>query len=424
MLRSSLVALILVATSALRLIGPAAGRSADDFGEHQVDKEKAQPGFGGRTGKEKARLLKEFGGNEASEEAVMLGLAWLTQTQKKDGSWDFDGPMSGETAAATGLSVLSFLGAGQSHQAGRYQQTVKRGLDWLVRNANLNAGANRGKFTASGKNDASKFAGIVGNKDINEVGGIYSQGIATLALCEAIGLTHDKELLPAAQAAIDYIQSAQSENGSWGYSFGIPGDVSIAGFLIQALHAATLAQEIKVDERVLRKAVGFLDYASSGPLRSRYGYMSGLSDLNGNPPAPATNLTAIGLLLRYYIDGWRTKTPGFADGVKGLMTRAPRSGVPLDMYFYYYATQVVRFHGGEAWQTWNEGQKKPDGTRGGGSQDWLINLQVRTPEMRGSWPPDVRYGKLFYGRLGTTALCLLTLEVYYRYTPENANEPR
>jgi hypothetical protein len=97
------------------------------------------------------------------------------------------------------------------------------------------------------------------------------------------------------------------------------------------------------------------------------------------------------------------------------------------MYYYYYATQVVRFHGGDAWQTWNEGPKAEDGSRKGGVQDWLISLQDRGTQNRGSWEKEVgREGRIgtYCGRLGTTCLCLLTLEVYYRYTPENGNDPK
>lgn len=366
-------------------------------------------GFAGRTGLGKARLLKEFGGTEASEEAVMLGLAWLTQMQKKDGSWVFDGKMPGETAAATGLALLSFLGAGQSHQVGRYKQTVKAGLDWLIDNVEMTGRA--GRFRGSS----------------NAQGNIYSQGIATLALCEAYGLTRDRAILPAAQAAIDYIQSAQAQNGSWGYQFGTPGDTSIVGWQIQALHAASLTQgDLKVDPQVIRKAVGFLDFAAAGSQRSMYGYRTNKMALQG-PVAPDNSLTAIGLLLRYYIDGWRAAAPGFSEGVKGLMQRSPSSAnrPQFDMYFYYYATQVVRFHGGEEWQNWNEGPRAADGSRKGGVQDWLISLQDRGAALRGSWPPESgREGRIgmYCGRLGTTCLCLLTLEVYYRYSPENAND--
>ena len=370
--------------------------AADDPSKKALPAKEDPSGFGGRTGKEKARLLKEFGGSEASEEAVMLGLAWLTQMQKKDGSWVFDGNMPDETATATGLSLLAFLGAGQSHKMGRYQQTVQAGLDWL----------------ASKVGNDGRFAGAAT---------MYGQGIATLALCEAYGLTQDKAILAAAQSAINFIQNKQGRNGSWGYNPGDNGDNSIVGWQVQALHAASLTQDIKVNPNTIKRAVAFLNYSASGPYKSMYGYTG-----PGVSTGPATNLSAIGLLMRYYIDGWRSTDRGFAEGVKALMTRAPtpQARPPFDMYYYYYATQVVRFYGKDEWATWNEGPKAADGTRKGGVQDWLISLQDRTPVNRGSWPPEQGFVGSSCGRLGTTALCLLTLEVYYRYTPENANDQK
>jgi hypothetical protein len=129
------------------------------------------------------------------------------------------------------------------------------------------------------------------------------------------------------------------------------------------------------------------------------------------------------LLCRYYEDGWRRETPGFAEGAKGLMKRAPAvQGRQLDLYYYYYATQVVRFHGGEEWKTWNEGSAGADGKRKGGLPEWLLSLQTRTPKDRGSWDPRHDPNGLSFGpqcgRLGMTCMCLLTLEVYYRYIPE------
>jgi hypothetical protein len=377
--------------------GEKASGAADDPPKKVEGGKEDAKGFGGRTGKEKKRLLAEFGGTEASEEAVMLGLAWLTQKQKKDGSWAFDSANGNETSAATGLTLLAFLGAGQSHKAGRYQQTVQAGLDWLVKNVDQD-----GRFMGASS--------------------MYGQGIATLALCEAYGLTRDKTILATAQSAIKFIEKSQAQNGSWGYQPGNPGDNSIVGWQVQALHAASLTQDIKVDRQVIKKAIGFLDFSGFGPLKSMYGY-TGPNIMVG----PATNLSAIGLLMRYYIDGWRANNRGFAEGVKNLMTRAPTPQINpnFDMYYYYYATQVVRFYGKEEWSTWNEGPKGADGMRKGGVQDWLISLQDRTPTNRGSWPPDKgQFIGVYCGKLGTTALCLLTLEVYYRYTPENANEQK
>ena len=89
-----------------------------------------------------------------------------------------------------------------------------------------------------------------------------------------------------------------------------------------------------------------------------------------------------------------------------------------DMYFYYYATQVVHFFEGDEWKLWNEGPKQKDGTRKGGMRDLLIELQhKKAGATEGSWDPENGFIGRQCGRLGTTALCLLTLEVYYRNLP-------
>ncbi len=361
-------------------------------------------GFTGRTKEGKARLLKEFGGSEEGEEAVMLGLAWLVQMQKQAGNWQYDSGHANDLAAATGMAVLAFTGAGQSHKEGRYKQTVQAGVNWLVNDIDMTQGPDRGKFRT--------------------VTNMYSQGIASLALIEAYGLTHDPELKGPAQAVVDFIQKAQGPRGSWGYSPRTDNDTSILGWQIQALHAAQLTQDLVVDPKVIEKAIKFLDYVSNrrGQTKATYGY-------GGPDGAPATSLTAIGLLCRYYVDNWRRDNPSFAEGSKGLMKRAVTSNVrQLDMYYYYYATQVVRFYGGEEWKTWNEGPAGADGTRKGGLADVLLKLQVRTPTDRGSWNPNIDPNGLSFGlqcgRLGTTCMCLLTLEVYYRYTPESEKDKK
>lgn len=357
-------------------------------------------GFEGRTKEGKARLLKEFGGSVEGEEAVMLGLAWLVQVQKPAGNWEYDGgPHRNDHAAATGMAVLAFTGAGQSHKEGRYKQAVQAGVDWLAKDVDMSQGPNRGRFRT--------------------VTNMYSQGIASLALLEAYGMTRDPALKSAAQGVVNFIQKAQGPRGSWGYQPGTDNDTSIVGWQLQALHAAKLAPDLVVDQKVIDKALAFLDFVSPGQVKSTYGYD------NPNQAQHATSRTAIGLLCRYYMNGWRADTPAFAQGAKGLMRKAvtPASGRGLDLYYYYYATQVVRFYGGDDWKTWNEGPAGTDGKRKGGLADVMLGLQVKTPTNRGSWDPNIDPNGLSFGpqcgRLGTTCMCLLTLEVYYRYTPED-----
>ncbi|MGL6095754.1 MAG: prenyltransferase/squalene oxidase repeat-containing protein, partial [Fimbriiglobus sp.] len=159
----------------------------------------------------KARLIQEGGGNAASEAAVARGLIWLAKQQKPNGSWVCDGSSRDEVIAATGTSLLPFLAAGQTHKPfkeNKHQKTVETGLDYLIR---------------SQRPDGS-FSGAKT---------MYGHGIATLALCEAYGMTADKrKLLAPAQKAISYICAAQAPDGSWGYQPGTNGDTSITGWQV------------------------------------------------------------------------------------------------------------------------------------------------------------------------------------------------
>lgn len=360
--------------------------------------------FNGRSGATKSRLVAEGGGNGESEQAVAWGLAWLAKQQKSDGSWEYDAEVLEDRKAdyrlaATGMALLPFLAAGETHKASKnspehkYKNTVDRGLKFLMGACPL-AGQNQGRMA----------------------GNMYAQAIATLPLCEAYGMTKDPVLKAYAQAAINYIQYAQANNGSWGYAAKAMGDTSIVGWQIQALQAAKLTKDITVDDRVINEAIKFLNSAAGGAKKSMYGYR----DSKG--ASPGTARTAVGLLCRYYIDNWGPSHPGMTEGVEGLVKLPPRpvqgNTTLSNMYYYYYATQVVHFFEGESWKNWNEGPKGPDGVRKGGMRDWLVGTQVRQEGAnRGSWEPEKGEFGNNCGRLGTTAVALLTLEVYYRHLP-------
>lgn len=344
------------------------------------------PGFQGRSGATRDKLAKAGGGNEASEAAVALGLAWLARQQRPQGQWVFDGSSSGDVCAATGMALLPFLAAGQTHKPAKgntYQPVVQKGLDYLLALQN----PSNGRFRTS--------------RDM------YSHSIATVALCELYGMTGDKKVLYPAKQAIDFIVKAQAPDGSWGYQSGMQGDTSIVGWAIQALKSAEMCKDIPFPKTCYEKARKFLDSVAGAndSLKSTYGYRDRAR------AAPGTALTAVGLLCRYYMDGWGPVHPGLQEGVQGMLRRSPPSPERFNMYYYYYATQVVHFHEGEAWfKEWNPRMR-----------DMLIKLQVprdKPEAIRGSWDKDNSpwIGE-HCGRLGTTCMALLTLEVYYRHLP-------
>ncbi|OWK36020.1 hypothetical protein FRUB_08583 [Fimbriiglobus ruber] len=338
----------------------------------------ANPSLLGRSGETKSRLLRDNGGSPESEAAVARGLIWLAKQQRANGSWVYDGSSGGDTCAATGMGLLPFLAAGQTHKVSKdnkYNKNVEGGLKFLINNQ---------------KPDGS----------FNQSTGMYSHAIATVALCEALGMTGDRSnLLGPTQRAVNYIVKGQGANGSWGYSAGANGDTSIVGWQIQALQSAKLCKDLVVPKETFAKASKFLDSVQTGS-GSQYGY---------NSPGATPTLTAVGLLCRYYANGWGPNNPGMAKGVGYLLNTWKPTPARMDMYYYYYATQVLHFFEGAEWhRDWNPAMR-----------DMLVKLQVPAdkPALSGSWDPDSSWFGPHYGRLGQTCMSLLTLEVYYRHLP-------
>jgi hypothetical protein len=320
----------------------------------------------------RAYLVKYGGGSAESEAAVARGLDWLARQQKDDGHWEFDGS-SKDQVAATGMALLPFLAAGHSEKDAKYQRTVSSGVDWLV-----------GKMGPGGS---------LGTNNM------YAHAIATIALCEAAGRTKDEALKDKTKAVVSYIIGAQGKNGSWGYTGPAPseGDTSIVGWQVQALAAAKFA-DIKVDglDGSLKGADKFLESVSTDS-GAKYGYRE---------RGASQTLTPVGLLSRTSTVTFSERHPALGRGMEFLKGFPPQKGY-FDMYFYYYATRVMFVCGGSAWHKfWNPKMR-----------DMLVELQVAEGESKGSWDKDQGFMGSSCGRLGTTAMSLLTLEVYYRYPP-------
>jgi hypothetical protein len=357
-------------------------------------------GFGGRSGATREQMVREGGGNGRSEAAVARGLKWLSLHQAADGHWSLDsfnqagkcncnGFGQQDDVAGTAFGLLPLLGAGETHKGtGKnhlYAKNVERGLKWLTGHQ---------------------------AKDGNFGGTMYSHGLATIAICEAYGLTSDPQLKAPAQRAVDYIVQAQHSAGGWRYGPKQAGDTSVTGWEVMALKSAQMAG-LSVPKETLQVAGKFLDSVATSD-GAGYGYTS-------PPPAAAPSaMTAVGLLCRQYL-GWGPRNLGIVKGVAALKKMPPTPSLG-NMYYYYYATQVMHHAGGEAWQGWNEGTDAQGKKLHPGMRDALIEKQdqgtdAKHPHLKGSWSPqgDVHGGA--GGRVMITSLSLLSLEVYYRHLP-------
>ncbi len=220
-------------------------------------------------------------------------------------------------------------------------------------------------------------------------------GLAAITLCEAYALTQDKALAGPAQQSINFIVYAQDKTGGgWRYSPGQPGDTSAVGWQIMALKSGHLAY-LDVPPKTIAGAINFLNLAQSNS-GANYGY-------TGPGAGPAT--TAVGLLCRMYL-GWKQDNPALQAGVQFLSKAGPSKN---NMYFNYYATQVIHHWGGDTWKKWNEVMREQ-----------LVSTQVQngtyTAEKGSWWTPGQSHGEPG-GRLYETSMSTMTLEVYYRHMP-------
>jgi len=348
-----------------------------------------------------------------TEQAIELGLVFLSRSQTADGSWKLDQfaardglPAMASDTAATALAVLAFQGAGYHHRDFRYADTVRRGLEFLVRNQ---------------QPDGELF--VTMDDESNRIVRFYSHGIATLALCEAYGMTQDPWLKPAAQKAIDYIVNTQNaERGGWRYTPGVSSDTSVTGWMLMALKSGELAN-LTVPAETYRRMRQWLDRAQVSPsVPYLYCY---------NPYAPDTptqrqgrlptkTMTSVGLLMRLYL-GWKPDNPNMIHGAEFLLESPPAIGTATnpqrDTYYWYYATQVLFHMGGRYWTIWWNQHLHP----------LLVDSQTRDGELAGSWEPLTpvpdRWAQ-HAGRLYVTTMNLLSLEVYYRHLPLYKNTGR
>jgi len=370
----------------------------------------------GRTEAGKQAALLKHGGTLASERAVNESLKWLARHQLPDGGWSYDtvdvkscdctepGTFKEGRLSATGLALTTFLGAGHTSIDGEHAAIVRAGTAFLLRS---------GKPGEGGTFDLRSAP--AGNR--NE--GIYEQAICTTALCESLGMVRmqlaissgriqladgrtadrrvfvqmEQELAPKAQGAINWLVRHQEADGGWKYhpNHSNAPDTSVHGWCLMALLSGKHAG-LTVPQKTLDQAQAFLNtVAADGG--AFYGY---------NKPDKRLSTTGIGLLCRMY-GGWRREEPALKKGVSYLSTSGPRL---TDMYYTYYATQVMHHWGGDEWVKWNLA-----------ARDGLIASQEKTGHAAGSWPAKgVGHGEKG-GRLFVTCLATMTLEVYYRHLP-------
>ncbi len=392
-----------------------------------------------------------------TEKAVLEGLRWLARHQNEDGSWSAatlnevcpcDDPAYSPKKAyprlydtgLTSLALLAFLGAGHSHesktdlvdpvQAKRHRigTIVKKGLKWLVDRQNED-----GSFTPD-----HAF--------------LYNEALAAMAVSEAYGLSQARFWREPAQKALDFLQRAQRPNpsgqGLWGWRYVAreeverfhrgagsvdaelqkdlyDADTSVTGWAVMALKSGQLSG-LSVARESLLGGVAFANHVVQVGGDGRPTGLAGYLDAQGagakvtgpndqfayHPGAMSALAMSIKIFANHDAEDPFLK-PAADQIVKDLPT-VSKDGLSVDYYYWYYASLALNQvdgpdapkRTGKHWPAWNRAMV-----------DALIGLQTQTDRSceRGGWMAPDRWSLDHGGPLYSTALNVLTLEVYYRY---------
>lgn len=344
-----------------------------------------------RNTSDRLQVLQARGGSIETEQSVEAALLWLANHQEGNGRWnsskhgggtetkvfghDRDGAGANADTGITGLALLSFLAGGHSHMEGRWQETVRDGLGFLINQ----------------QDSAGSFAG-----EARLFARMYCHSMALLAVSEAFAMTGDPELRDAVQRGVNYsIQAQNRYDGGWRYQPGDEGDMSQFGWQALALHSAEIGG-ITIPQDTTAKMHSFIDSCAVRQGGGVAAYRPG--------HAPSTTMTAESLAARYVL-GQTVSDRVKREAQFEISGQMPSAEKP-NLYYWYYGTMAMYFAGGPEWEQWNEKVKSV-----------LLSSQEHVAgDNRGSWEPNGMWAG-YGGRVYSTALSTLILEVYYRYLP-------
>lgn len=368
------------------------------------------PILSARFGAKKAETLNNRGGNDQTETAIELGLGWLARNQEPDGSWNCakhnpyhkNLPLPGFVnedefvdPSVTGLTVLSFLGAGFTHKDGDYKEVVQKGIEYILSCQDKSGFINIAKFR-SPYNPAN-----------DSIVRRYNHNIGTLCLVEAYAMTGDESLKAPAQAVLDHSRNTPMPDFGWSYYLE-PSDIGPSIFYIMALRIAS-ETDLVVSPNEIDKTKRYIS-ALTDQKTGRITHICEIPICFGGYDSTATGIVARFLL------GASGENP-YQQGASEFISRHPPVWSPLyrfpreskdimyiendilNEWYWYFGTLALANIGGEKWDDWNKAMKG------------LLLSHQRSAD---SWDPEGPWATVG-GRVYSTAFGIMTLESYYSY---------
>jgi hypothetical protein len=341
-------------------------------------------------------VTQHHGGSPETEKAVQAALKWLADNQAADGRWKAGDHGAGRDenvlgharqnagseadTGVTGLALLAFLASGNTHEQGEYKDNIRHGLEFLLR-------------------IQARDGNLGGSASVYEF--MYCHAMATCALSEAFGMTRENRLRDPVGRAIRYSIAAQDpKGGGWRYHPGDPGDTSQLGWQLMALKSAELAG-VPIPDTTRRGITRFLQSVSSGKHGGLASYRAG--------EQVSYAMSAEALVCWQFL-GLSRNHPACNETGDFLLTELPGQGGKPNDYYWYYGTLAMYQLQGDYWRQWNAALQKT-----------LLDRQIKEGPLAGAWDTDTVWGG-YGGRIYTTAIAALSLEIYYRFLPLYAEQ--
>ena len=203
--------------------------------------------------------------------------------------------------------MLCYLSVGQTHKTqGFYRDNIAAGLKYLET--------------------------VVSHADGDD---LVWYGVATTALCEAYGMTGDRDVGRYAQKALDSIARRQdADSGGWAAGPGKKPSMLTTAWQVPALKLGQV-NGLNVNAKTLRRAVRFLEKVQA----------DGGATYGETAPGKEPAATAMGLLCRQYL-GAKRDDPAMQRGIAFLGGLGPSK---TDLAFDYFATEALRNYSGYEW---------------------------------------------------------------------------
>lgn len=373
------------------------------------------------------------GGGRPHDNRVLAALDWLKDHQNHEGHWSAttfsddskranadkthniewvavakaDGDKGWEATAdigLTGLALLAFAGAGNSHMAGDYKEAIRYGLAYLKK--------------------VQSNDGCFGGKENDHF--VYNHAIATMAMAEIYGLSGDNDVKSIVDLAVDFILKAQNPGMGWRYGVQPKvNDTSVTGWMVMALKSAKLAgldfdstksfsdvaewfKMVTVDVNGYPKTGYDVPGGNNARLRNA-------ADYELNPTMDAIYVTS--MLWTGKADLNDRVLKSLARGCVEKPYLPTWEQYKIDYYYWYMASMALYQVGGSTWATWEKALARTllDNQRGWHSKDMgkgHTNKEIL--DEHGSWDAVDAWGQAG-GRVYSTAINCLTLQTYYRY---------